>query len=334
MDMKIKKVIDNGSGFGPRGKACMEVAIEVPVQTTQHVRLMHQMYSATKKWGAVNDALGGFAAVSYDGNHPILWVRYAPRYQAEDDVLDMNIVSGEVFLEQVQKVYDGIMEFKDSVNKLMVARDIGLNYFSHISANVYHTNTGPIYNLNLELLSNNMKNVPEELMDGGRPVRAASYQAVNVYPGEEDKTNAEVFENYHKRMTEELLNQMYLRKAQEIAMPMLEKKNLRWHDCKYLSHLAKPFTLRVCSDDFYNNVEFADLSGPELLALVKSWTAADFEKMREQLKVKPIEPPTPRAQRSVEEKKHDSDLRKKKKQVEADYLNLVAFVNNRRVQNP
>ena len=56
--------------------------------------------------------------------------------------------------------------------------------------------------------------------------------------------------------------------------------------------------------------------------------------LREQLKVKPIEPPTPRAQRSVEEKKYDSDLRKKKKQIEADYLNLVAFVNNRRVRNP
>ena len=110
--------------------------------------------------------------------------------------------------------------------------------------------------------------------------------------------------------------------------------NLRWHDYKYLPHLAKPYTLRVCSDDFYNNIEFTDLSGPELLALVKGWTAADFEKMREQLKVKPIEPPTPRAQRSEEERKYDSDLRKKKKQIEADYLNLVAFVNNRRVQNP
>lgn len=334
MDMKIKKVMDNGSGFGPRGKACMEVLIEVPVETSMHVRLMYQMYSATKKWDAVNDALGGFAAVSYDGNLPVLWVRYAPRYKVEDDMLDMNIVSGEVFLEQVQKVYDGIMEFKDSVNKLMVTKNVGLKYFSHISTNVYHTNTGPIYRLTLELLSGNMKNVPDELMTNGRPVKASSYQTIKVYPGEEDKTNAEVFENYHKRMTEELLNQMYVQKAQEIAMPMLEKENLRWHECIYLPHLTKPFILKVCNDDFYNNVEFADLNGPELLALVKSWTAADFEKMREQLKVKPIEPPTPRAQRSAEEKKYDSDLRKKKKQIKADYLNLVAFVNNLRVRNP
>lgn len=334
MTMKILKVTDNGTGFGPRGKACMNMMVEAPVASPTHLRLMFNMHAASGKREEFGTALDGFGAVSYFGDKPILSFAYAPRYADEEDVMDIDIVSSEKFLAEAEKSYEDIMSYKNVVEDAMNLHKRMSKVFPHVSVNIYHGQTGPMFTFNMQVDSYRMTDCPPELMLNGKPCPASTSTNLSVAPGDGAHVSDEFIVAYHKGAMHDLFEGMYQRVAMSIAMPLLSAENLRWHSCDYVPRLEKPFTLKICGESYHKTVDFKDLTGKELLDMVNNWTVADFAKMREQLEVKPIPPVQPRTPIDEETRKLNSNIRYGKKRLETDYLKLVSDINNKRVRNP